>query len=118
MDDKAWSRQHFSRRGDRGANFAGTVQGEFAACANVLPAVESIYRWKGNIENGTETLVFFKLMGDRGLHSRKNALTPPVRGAGNNFRSAGRRVARVLALGDGELQWIVGGFWGAQAAGL
>ena len=40
-------------------------QGEFAACANVLPAVESIYRWKGNIENGTETLVFFKLSEDR-----------------------------------------------------
>jgi len=41
------------------------VHGEFAACANVLPAVESIYRWKGNIENGTETLVFFKLSEDR-----------------------------------------------------
>jgi periplasmic divalent cation tolerance protein len=41
------------------------VQGNFAACANVLPAVESIYRWKGNIENGTETLVFFKLSADR-----------------------------------------------------
>jgi periplasmic divalent cation tolerance protein len=41
------------------------VQGEFAACANVLPAVESIYRWKGNIESGTETLVFFKLSEDR-----------------------------------------------------
>jgi periplasmic divalent cation tolerance protein len=40
------------------------VQGEFAACANVLPAVESIYRWKGNIESGTETLVFFKLSED------------------------------------------------------
>jgi len=41
------------------------VHGEFVACANVLPAVESIYRWKGNIENGTETLVFFKLSEDR-----------------------------------------------------
>jgi periplasmic divalent cation tolerance protein len=41
------------------------IQGEFAACANVLPAVESIYRWKGNIENGTEALVFFKLSEDR-----------------------------------------------------
>jgi periplasmic divalent cation tolerance protein len=41
------------------------VQGNFAACANVLPAIESIYRWKGNIENGTETLVFFKLSGNR-----------------------------------------------------
>ncbi|HEX4653395.1 MAG TPA: divalent-cation tolerance protein CutA [Candidatus Udaeobacter sp.] len=41
------------------------VEGEFAACANVLPAVESIYQWKGNIERGTETLVFFKLSEDR-----------------------------------------------------
>jgi periplasmic divalent cation tolerance protein len=40
------------------------VAGSFAACANILPAVESIYRWKGNIENGTETLVFFKLSED------------------------------------------------------
>ena len=37
------------------------VAGSFAACANILPAVESIYRWKGNVENGTETLVLFKL---------------------------------------------------------
>ncbi|HEX4706634.1 MAG TPA: divalent-cation tolerance protein CutA [Candidatus Udaeobacter sp.] len=41
------------------------VKGNLAACANVLPAVESIYRWKGNIEAGTETLVFFKLSEDR-----------------------------------------------------
>lgn len=41
------------------------VEGEFAACANVLPAVESIYQWKGNIQRGTETLVFFKLREDR-----------------------------------------------------
>jgi periplasmic divalent cation tolerance protein len=37
----------------------------FAACANILPAIESIYRWKGKIESGTETLVFFKVSEDR-----------------------------------------------------
>src|SRR6516165_4165330 len=37
------------------------ISENFAACANILPAVESIYRWKGNIESGTETLVFFKV---------------------------------------------------------
>ena len=37
------------------------ISENFAACANILPAVESIYRWKGNIESGTETLVFFKI---------------------------------------------------------
>jgi periplasmic divalent cation tolerance protein len=34
---------------------------KFATCANILPPVESIYRWKEKIETGNETLVFFKL---------------------------------------------------------
>src|SRR6266700_3090575 len=41
------------------------VTEKFAACANILPAIESIYRWKGTIETGNETLVFFKLSEDR-----------------------------------------------------
>ena len=41
------------------------VTGRFAACANILPAVESIYRWKEKIESGNETLVLFKLSEDR-----------------------------------------------------
>ena len=41
------------------------VEGKFVACANILRGVESIYRWKGKIETGNETLVFFKLSEDR-----------------------------------------------------
>src|SRR6266481_4667829 len=41
------------------------VVGKFAACANILPSVESIYRWKEKIESGNETLVLFKLSEDR-----------------------------------------------------
>ena len=41
------------------------VRERFAACANILPAIESIYRWKEKIESGNETLVFFKLSEDR-----------------------------------------------------
>ncbi len=41
------------------------VAEKLAACANILPAVESIYRWKGNVENANETLVLFKLREDR-----------------------------------------------------
>jgi len=37
------------------------VSERFAACANILPSVESIYRWKEKIESGNETLVFFKV---------------------------------------------------------
>ena len=41
------------------------VTEKFAACANILPAIESVYRWKEKIETGNETLVFFKLSEDR-----------------------------------------------------
>ncbi len=40
------------------------VAEKLAACANILPSVESIYRWKEKIELGNETLVFFKLSED------------------------------------------------------
>ena len=36
------------------------VTEKFAACANIIPAVESIYRWQGKVEEGNETLVLFK----------------------------------------------------------
>ena len=39
----------------------------FAACANILPTIESIYRWKNKIESGNEILVLFKLSEDRKL---------------------------------------------------
>jgi len=41
------------------------VAESFAACANILPDVESIYRWKEKIETGNEILVFFKVSEDR-----------------------------------------------------
>src|SRR5437764_12173406 len=41
------------------------VSESFAACANILPAIESIYRWKNKIESGSEILVLFKLSEDR-----------------------------------------------------
>lgn len=36
------------------------VAENFAACANIVPSVESIYRWQGKLEQGNETLVLFK----------------------------------------------------------
>jgi periplasmic divalent cation tolerance protein len=37
------------------------VSERYAACANIFPSVESIYRWKEKIESGNETFVFFKV---------------------------------------------------------
>ena len=36
------------------------IESRLAACANIVPGVESIYRWKDAIETSAETLVIFK----------------------------------------------------------
>jgi periplasmic divalent cation tolerance protein len=36
------------------------VEERLAACGNLIPGVESIYRWKGKVETATEILVVFK----------------------------------------------------------
>ena len=36
------------------------VEARLAACASILPAVESIYRWREKIERANETLVLIK----------------------------------------------------------
>jgi periplasmic divalent cation tolerance protein len=41
------------------------VAERLAACANIFPAIESIYRWKGKIETGSEMIAFFKTSEDR-----------------------------------------------------
>jgi periplasmic divalent cation tolerance protein len=41
------------------------VEQRCAACANILPQIESIYWWENKVENATETLVLFKTTVDR-----------------------------------------------------
>jgi len=36
------------------------VSKKLAACVNVLPAVRSIYRWKGEVQDAEETLLVIK----------------------------------------------------------
>jgi periplasmic divalent cation tolerance protein len=36
------------------------VEEQLAACATMIPAVESIYRWKCSIESSTETMLLLK----------------------------------------------------------
>ena len=36
------------------------VTENLAACANIIPAVESIYRWKGSVESAKEFLLVIK----------------------------------------------------------
>ena len=41
------------------------VTEKLAACANLIPAVYSIYHWKEKIETAREIMVFFKTTQDR-----------------------------------------------------
>jgi periplasmic divalent cation tolerance protein len=54
------------------------VNERFAACANILSSVESIYRWNEKIESGNETLVFFKVSeeGQSAFQEKLRALHP------------------------------------------
>jgi periplasmic divalent cation tolerance protein len=66
-----------------GADIARTsaktlVEEKLAACANILPQVESIYHWKGKIETGAEVMVLFKTTRERyaEFEQRLRALHP------------------------------------------
>jgi len=43
----------------------GLVNERLAACVNVVPAVRSIYRWQGNIEDSQEVLLIIKSSRER-----------------------------------------------------
>ncbi len=81
------------------------VTKKLAACANILPAVESIYRWKEQIESGNEILVLFKLSEDRQsafqeqLRSLHPYEVPEI-----IFVPSFNRAARIFALGYRKLQ--------------
>jgi len=36
------------------------VEQRLAACVNIVPQIESIYRWQGNVESATEWLLVIK----------------------------------------------------------
>ena len=39
------------------------VEKQLAACVNLLPGVESVYRWQGKVESAAEVLAIFKTSG-------------------------------------------------------
>jgi periplasmic divalent cation tolerance protein len=51
---------------DEAALLAGTlVEERLAACATMIPGVQSIYHWEGQIESSTETLLLLKTAADQ-----------------------------------------------------
>lgn len=54
------------------------VAANLAACANITPAIRSIYRWAGKLEEAQETMVFFKTTQSRfpALEAKLKSLHP------------------------------------------
>jgi periplasmic divalent cation tolerance protein len=57
---------------------SAVIEARLAACVNILPAVQSIYRWKGEIEHAEETLAVIKTTRQRfsALRDRIKELHP------------------------------------------
>ncbi len=62
-----------------GEGLARTLVGErLAACVNVLPAMRSVYRWKGEVQADTERQLIIKTLADKvvTLQERLSQLHP------------------------------------------
>ena|SRR5438067_358024 len=80
------------------------VTENFAACANIIPAIESIYRWKEKIETSAETLVFFKLSEDRqSSFQEKLCSLHPYEVPGDHLLSHREWIAGIPAMGCRQL---------------
>ena len=76
------------------------VKRRLAACVNIVPQVQSIYRWKGEIESAQEWLLLIKTRADK---------FPAVRDAIRELHSYEVPECIVLEIEDGSLaylQWL------------
>jgi periplasmic divalent cation tolerance protein len=76
------------------------VKRQLAACVNILPHVQSIYRWKGEIESAQEWLLLIKTRADK---------FPAVCDAIRELHSYEVPECIVLEIEDGSLpylQWL------------
>jgi periplasmic divalent cation tolerance protein len=76
------------------------VENQLAACVNIVPRIESVYRWEGKVESDYEWLLVIKTTGER---------FPAVRDAIRELHSYDLPECIAISIEDGStdyLQWI------------
>jgi|SRR5580692_2733253 periplasmic divalent cation tolerance protein len=76
------------------------VEHQLAACVNIVPRVESIYRWQGKVESSQEWLLLIKTSAEK---------FPAVRDAIRELHSYDLPECIALTIEDGSpdyLQWL------------
>ena len=76
------------------------VEEHLAACATVIPAIESIYHWQGAIEESKEVLLLLKTVDCKltALEARLNELHP--------YQTPEFLVLFIDSVGSKYLQWL------------
>lgn len=79
------------------------VKEQLAACVTLIPAVESIYRWKGQIETSAEIMLLLKTGADQlpALEARLHQL--------HSYETPEFLVLPVEAGSRAYLEWMLGG---------
>jgi periplasmic divalent cation tolerance protein len=77
------------------------VEERLAACATLIPGVESIYRWRGEVETAAETLLLLKTGPDQleALEARLQEL--------HTYETPEFLVLKVDAISHPYLDWLV-----------
>ena len=76
------------------------VEERLAACATLIPAVQSIYRWKGEIDSANETLLLLKTD-----HDQLSALEGRLREL-HSYETPEFLVLKVDSASQPYLEWL------------
>lgn len=76
------------------------VEERLVACATLIPAAQSIYRWQGKVETATETLLLLKTETDQlpALETRLHAL--------HSYQTPEFLVLKAESGSPGYLEWL------------
>jgi periplasmic divalent cation tolerance protein len=73
------------------------VENQLAACVNIVPRIESIYRWQGKVESSREWLMLIKTSAQR---------FPEVRDAIRELHSYELPECVAINIEDGSLEYL------------